>query len=429
MSPDAEVTLTLSALAYGGDALGRLEDGRALFVPFALPGEMVRVRLMEEKRGFARGELLEVLQPSPERIAPRCAHFGACGGCHYQHMPYEPQLNAKRLILAEQLERIGGLRQPPVRETVPSPEPFNYRNHVQFHLTPQGKLGYYTAAPSALRSDDVSRPAHLKVLPIQECHLPEHLLNLVWPQLDFEAMDEIERVGLRLGAGDDVQLILESRDLQPPELSVEDLPISVIHLSQAGTLVLAGSPALVMEVLDRPFRVSAGSFFQVNTRMAGAMVQHVLGSLDERQALTPGSLVVDVYCGVGLFSAFLAPRVGWLIGIEASPFAADDFVLNLDEFDNVALYEAEAEAVLPQIDQRPDAVILDPPRQGIARPALDGLLRLSAPLLVYVSCDPATLARDAKRLQGGGYRLEEVTPFDLFPQTYHIESISLWSKR
>jgi 23S rRNA (uracil1939-C5)-methyltransferase len=162
--------------------------------------------------------------------------------------------------------------------------------------------------------------------------------------------------------------------------------------------------------------------------MAGAMVQHMLECLDERQALTPGSAVVEAYCGVGLFSAFLAPRVSQLTGIEASPFAAEDFVLNLDEFDNVTLYEAEAEAALPQLEERPNVVILDPPRQGVARQAMDGLLRLGAPLLVYVSCDPATLARDGKRLQAGGYRLEEVTPFDLFPQTYHIESISLWSR-
>ncbi len=136
---------------------------------------------------------------------------------------------------------------------------------------------------------------------------------------------------------------------------------------------------------------------------------------------------MDVYCGVGLFSAFIAPRVGRLIGIEASPSAAEDFTANLDEFDHVELYEAPAELVLPELEVQPAAVLVDPPREGIDRRAMDGLLKLRPPVLVYVSCDPSTLARDAKRLHAAGYRLEQVTPFDLFPQTYHIESISCWS--
>lgn len=408
------LNVRLTGFAYGGEALGRLEDGRMVFVPFALPGETVSIRLVEEKRGYARAQLVEVLQASPERISPRCAHFGVCGGCHYQHLPYAAQLAAKTAILRDQLERIGGISEPPLGEIVPSPQPFNYRNHVQFHLSPEGKLGYHLGRSG-------------QVLAIQECHLPDEALNLVWPLLDFETMPEIERIGLRLGAGDDVLLTLESGDPQPPELNVEDLPLSVVHLSQGDALVLAGSQVVTMEVLGRSFVVSAGSFFQVNTAMAGAMVEHVLALLEHHRALGKDKTVVDVYCGVGLFSAFIAPRVGRLIGIEASPSAAEDFTLNLDAFDHVELYEAPAAAVLPRLDVQPAVVVLDPPREGIDRQAMDGLLNLSPPLLLYVSCDPATLARDAKRLVAAGYRLEQVTPFDLFPQTYHIESISCWT--
>jgi 23S rRNA (uracil1939-C5)-methyltransferase len=408
-----ELIVRLTGYAYGGEAMGRLEDGRMVFVPFALPGEKVRIDLIEEKRGYARARLVEVLEASTERIPPRCVHFGVCGGCHYQHLPYIAQLAVKAGILGEQLERIGGISDPPMGEIVAAPEEFNYRNHVQFHLTGEGKLGYHMGRSK-------------QVLAIQECHLPEKLLSQVWPLLDFEAIPEIERISLRLGAGEDVLLALESDDPIPPEMDVEELPVSVVHVSQGEALVMAGSAVVTIEVNGRPFQVSAGSFFQTNTVMAGAMVTHVLSLLEEHQALGEDKTLFDVYCGVGLFSAFIAPRIGRLIGIEASPSATEDFSVNLDEFDHVELYEAPAEAVLPALAERPAAILVDPPREGINKRAMDGLLNLHPPLIVYVSCDPSTLARDAKRLLAAGYRLEQITPFDLFPQTYHIESISCW---
>jgi 23S rRNA (uracil1939-C5)-methyltransferase len=187
---------------------------------------------------------------------------------------------------------------------------------------------------------------------------------------------------------------------------------------------MAGSPAVIFEVLGRPFRVSAGSFFQVNTAMAAATVEHVLAHLPEGSGMT----ILDVYCGVGLFSAFLAPHSSRLIGIEASPSACDDFAVNLDEFDHVELYEAPAEQALTAIQGKPHFILVDPPRAGLERRVMEALLQSGAPRLGYVSCDPATLARDAKRFSQGGYRLEKITPFDLFPQTYHIESISFWKR-
>jgi 23S rRNA (uracil1939-C5)-methyltransferase len=405
--PQETLELTLDALAYGGDALARLPDGRVVFVPFGLPGERVRVRVLSQRRGHLRAELREVLAPSPERVAPRCRHFGACGGCHYQHLPYPAQLAAKTAILRDQLQRLGKIEDPPVREAVASSLEWNYRNHVQFHLDRNGKLGFMEARSGT-------------VLPIRECHLPEMPLDDLWPALQFEPGLGLERVSLRLGA-EEAMLVLESPE--PPELELE-AGLSVIHLRGGEAVVMAGDEALTMVVNARPFRLSAGSFFQVNTAMAGRMVDHLL----ERLSLTPGAAALDVYCGVGLFSAFLAPRAGRLIGVESSPSACEDFVANLDEFDNVELYEGPAEDILPGLDVRPEAAVVDPPRAGLEKGALEALLALGPARLAYVSCDPSTLGRDARRLLDGGYRLVEVTPFDLFPQTYHIESISLFEK-
>ena len=401
----------LASFAFGGEVLGRLPDGRVVFVPFSLPGEKVRIRLVEEKRGYARAELLEVLSTVPDRTTPRCAHFGTCGNCHYQHINYPAQLQAKTAILRDQLERIGRLESPPVLPIVPSPDPYYYRSNIQFHQTREGDLGYLK-----FRS--------MEVFAIAECHLPELPLNQVWPLLDFEPVPGLQRIGLRLGADEDFLLTLESQDPEIPDYLVEEMPVSIVYLSPGNVSVLAGSSYIVMDILDRKFRVSAGSFFQVNTRMAEAMVDHVLANL----SLAETDTIMDIYAGVGLFSAFLAPKVRRLSAIESSPSACEDFAFNLDEFDHVELYQGSAEEVLPALDIHPQVVMVDPPRAGIERKALDGLLALEPETLVYASCDPATLARDARRLVMGGYRLEQVTPFDLFPQTFHIESISFWKR-
>jgi 23S rRNA (uracil1939-C5)-methyltransferase len=398
----------LDKLTYGGDAMGRLPGGRAVFVPFGLPGERVRVRLVEEKKNFARGELLEILEPSPERIAAKCKHFGECGGCHYQNLPYDTQLKAKTEILRDQLQRIAKIENPPVQPMVGSPNPWNYRNHVQFHLTAGGELGYVDAKGKS-------------ILPITECHLPKAPINELWPQLEFEPDAPFERVSLRTGADDDLMLILESDELEAPELELES-GISVVHLTGDDALVMAGEDHIFIQVLEREFQVSAGSFFQVNTPMTEKMIAHLLDKLP-----LPAKTILDVYCGVGLFSAFLASKCERLIGIESLPSACEDFVVNLDEFDNVELYEGAAEEVIPYLDAGQPIVLVDPPRAGVDKRALDGISALAPGFIAYVSCDPSTLARDTARLIAGGYRLVEVTPFDLFPQTYHIESISLFT--
>jgi len=409
-----ELDVTLTTLVYGGDALGRLGDGRAVFVPFCLPGERVRIELVEDKQHFARGRIVQVLEAAPERVAPRCKHYGKCGGCHYQHLSYAGQLRAKAEIVRDQLARIGHIQNPPVAEAIGAASPWNYRNHVQFHLDPDGQLGF-------VRSE--SRPATNAILPIQECHLPDETINGLWPQLAFDGKSGVSRAVIRTGSDDGVMLVLESDVPFVPELEIE-AAISIAHVFGGDVLVQAGEDHIQFRVMGRDFRVSPTSFFQVNQIMAEKMIRHVLACMP-----ASSSTLLDAYCGAGLFSAFLAPRCGRLIGIEASSAACADFAANLDEFDNVELYEDAAERVLPALDIKPDAVLVDPPRAGLERPALDALVRLAPGTIVYVSCDPATLARDAARLVAAGYLLESVTPFDMFPQTYHIESISVFQSK
>lgn len=381
-----DLTLTCTTFTYGGQTLGRLPDGRAVFVPFALPGEQVRVRVVKAKAGYVEAELLTILEPAAARIGPRCRHFTTCGGCHYQHLSYADQLAVKSQILRDQLARLGGLVDPPLRPMVPSPQPWHYRNHMQFHRTDAGHLGLQAAR------------SH-QIVPIQECHLPEPALAAAWQAVGRQGDQQTrrpadrERISLRVGSDGTVQ--------------TED-----------------GGPIRV-QVLDRSFQVSPAAFFQVNTPMAEAMVTHVLAHLP----LGPADQVVDVYCGVGLFSAFLAPRVQRLIGIESSPAALHDFQVNLGGMENVQLRPGLAEKVLPQLKGPVTSLLVDPPRAGLGPPVVDAILRLAPVHLVYVSCDPATLARDARQLVAGGYQVQQITPFDLFPQTYHIESISFWTKQ
>ena len=406
-----EHEVTLTTLTYGGEAMGRLSDGRAVFVPFGLPNERVRVRLTEEKKGFARGEILEISESSPERITPRCIHFSKCGGCHYQSLSYENQLKAKAEILRDQLKRIGKIENPPVQPMIASPAEWNYRNHMQFHLTEDGRVGFVNARGRS-------------VIPISECHLPQAGIQTFWPDLQFETTVGAERISVRVGQDEELMLILESESPETPELEIE-ADISVVHIYDDHGVVIAGQDHLTVSVLEKDFHVSAASFFQVNTKMAGKMVQHLFAILP----VSSDTTLLDVYCGAGLFSKFFASKCKQVIGVESSESACEDFAINLDEFENVELYEGEAEEILPALTGKFDSplyMIVDPPRAGIEKHALDAIINIKPQVIVYVSCDPSTLARDASRLIHAGYQLEEVTPFDLFPQTYHIESISLF---
>ena len=404
--PAVEV-VRIEKMVFGGDGLARLKDGRAVFIPYSLPGEKLKVRITETKKRFARAEILEILEPSKDRISPKCPHFTVCGGCHYQHLPYEKQVRMKEKVFREQLDRIAGIKGEVIRPLVKSPVEWNYRDTVQFHISEAGKPGYQSS-----RSHEV--------VEITECHLPMEPINEVWPLLDLAPYPGLERIDIKAGSDDEILLVFNNNGLDLPTLEL-DLPVSAVNISPYAEIVMAGDNYLLLQVLEKTFSVSAGSFFQVNPLMAAEMVRYVMTEVPFNKETT----VLDVYCGVGLFSAFFAPLVKSVVGIEVSASACQDFVINLDEFENIQLYEGLAEDILPGLDLKPDLVLVDPPRAGLEGAALDAIVDLQPETLVYVSCDPATLARDLSRLQKAGYQVEKITPFDLFPQTYHIESISL----
>jgi len=406
-SPIREVELT--SMAYGGTALGHLSDGRMVFVPYAIEGERVRIAITEEKHHYAKADLIEVIRPAASRITPRCQHFGVCGGCHYQHIDYEQQLTIKAAILRDQLRRIGGFEHLPEVEIYPSPNPWNYRNTFQFHVNHEGQLGFQKAGTT----DTVL---------INECYLGQAPLQDLWKQIELEPNLGIERLTFRCAANDEVMLVIENKSDEIPNLSVEGLPISVVHLSHQEGVVLVGSDHLWMEVHGRLFHLSAGAFFQVNNLVAEKMVDDLLNHLE----LKPSSTVFDVYCGGGLYSAFLAGKVNRLIGIESAIAACHDFEVNLAEFDNVELYEDTAENVLPYLNIKADVILLDPPRDGLTKPVRKAIAAHPPAQLVYISCDPSTLSRDGRYLANAGFRLERLAFFDMFPQTYHIESMSYW---
>jgi 23S rRNA (uracil1939-C5)-methyltransferase len=315
----------------------------------------------------------------------------------------------KREIVVDQLRRIGGIEHPPVQETVPSQQPYGYRNALQFQVNPEGKLGF-----TRLRSHEV--------VPVQECHLPVEAIQQIWKQIELEPGSGVHQVGVRANSDGEVQLILEGDASDLPELSIEELEVSAVHVSQAGKIVLGGAGELWMEVLGKPFRVSAESFFQVNSEMAARLVSEVLSEMGDAHY----PVAMDLYAGVGLFSAFIAGRVNRLIAVESSSSACEDFAMNLDEFENIELYEAQVEQALEYLNVGADLVVADPPRSGLGKKVSAALVEMACKKIVYISCDPATMARDGRALAQGGYRLSRVIPFDLFPQTYHIETLSVW---
>jgi 23S rRNA (uracil1939-C5)-methyltransferase len=402
--------ITLEKLIYGGDALAHLPDGRAVFVPYGLPGERVEIRTTEGRGRSPIGEILRIVTASPDRVQPPCPYFTACGGCHYQHLSYPAQVQAKAAILAEQIRRAAPAVVQPDVKVIPSPLQYAYRNHVQFHLSTEGALGFH-------------RRASKEVIAVDACHLMEPGLAEVFPSLDFGPLPGVERVGLRVGSDGEVQVILEGSPDSLPEVDIEEMPVSVVHLSQAGRIVLAGGEALAIESTGRVYRVSAGAFFQVNNRLAELLSAELVASLP----LTGESRVLELYSGLGFFSTSLAARSGRFAAVESSPYACLDFEYNLAEFD-VELYEAPVERVLPAPPFDPDIIVADPPRSGLSKDALREILRLRPAWFAMISCDPATLGREAKILHQGGYRLRHLVMADMFPQTHHIESLSIWQQ-
>jgi 23S rRNA (uracil1939-C5)-methyltransferase len=431
--------LTIEKLVYGGDGLARtpVSDGRsmAVFVPFVLPGEQVEAELRPEKSGFARAIVDQLIAPSPDRIDSHCPYFRDCGGCHYQHISYERQLQLKSDILRETVRRIAKIEFPEIR-VHPSP-PWNYRNRarLQVRYSPEFQLGYF-------------RFASHEFLPIRECPISSPLINRIIArllELNGLACPDISEIELFADGSDEhllawafadlssdrklLQTWAESLQAELPEIlgitffaknrRSSNIPDSDAESSALRPLVQSGAASLSYRTDQHKYQVSAGAFFQINRYLIDDLVTTVTGN-------DRGELALDLYAGVGLFSSVLAKGFRHNFGVESSRTSHVDFLNNVPA--NVKAVGARVEAYLRGANQkqrplRPDLIVLDPPRTGVGKAAAGSLAKLSAPQIRYVSCDPATLARDLASLMSAGYRIEQVHLFDLFPQTFHIESV------
>lgn len=406
------VEITLDAMAHGGDAIGR-HEGRAVFVPYGIPGERIRAEIVDDRERYARARLVEVLDASPVRVTPPCPFFGPgkCGGCQWQHISTAVQPRIKGLVTLDQLQRIGKIDEPPVLEPIPDEVGWEYRNHALFRVTPDGRLGFLSAG------------SH-QVYPVDDCLIIHPLLGRLFESLDM-TYPELEWMEMRAGtATGELMLLIQAKEEESPSLEV-DFPLSIVQIRHDDAVApLIGLDYILEHVHGREYRISATSFFQVNSRQAGELVDIVMEAL----ALEDHEHVLDAYCGVGLFTTFMAEAAGSVTGIEANPPAVADARHNLADFDNVEILEGAVEEALSEIDATFDAIVVDPPRAGLEPEVVDAIAESGAQRLVYVSCDPATLARDCRRLIRHGYAIEWVQPVDLFPQTYHIENVALLTR-
>ncbi|MDJ0850777.1 MAG: class I SAM-dependent RNA methyltransferase [Myxococcota bacterium] len=372
--------LRIESLAAGGDGVARAPDGRVVFVPFSAPGDRVRVRFEEQRRRFARARVTELVEASPARVEPRCPAFGECGGCSWQHVAYSAQAEAKRGIVVDALERIGGLEVPQV-ELVPCPSPYAYRMRARL-LAEGGRVGYRRRASHALRAVDAC--------PVLVPALEAELARLASRPPPGDGEWELACAGDRVRA---VPLDGRSRD--------------------------AGS--LTLEVAGERLRVSPGVFAQANALLLEPLVERVM------TAVGSGTLAVELFAGAGLFTLPLARRFARVLAVEGFEPAASDLRANL-----AAAGLASAEVVGRRVEEAapslvglsPEVVLLDPPRTGLPAGGVALLVGLAASRVAYLSCDPATLARDLRELCPQGYRLAGVEVFDLFPQTPHVEALA-----
>jgi 23S rRNA (uracil1939-C5)-methyltransferase len=447
MSIDVELT----DLAYGGDAVGRYE-GRVLFVPGGIPGERVRVEVVEERRGHARAELLEILRAAPERVEPEYPLLND-SGCQWQHIAYPAQLIWKAHIVRQLLVRIGKQPDALVHPTLGMPNgvsPWHYRNIALFSVGSNNEVGF-----KLTESHDVQD--------LESCALLHPALDLVYQRVRARLLEKfgdslaemvqgftlrgaVGAVGLN-NTGAPVKAIPALLNIharpgstfdEPQELAQEFMTIAPgivgVVIERVGGRygrVVAGQEFLTDMVHNKRFRVSSDSFFQVNMVQTHILVERVLSMLEP----TRTDVVLDGYSGVGLFSAFLAPRTSRVIAIESQPSAIMDARANatLNNQMNITTLEGTLERLLGQLyyrRERIDLVIVDPPRAGCHPKAIQALQSLAPRLIAYVSCDPSTLARDIASLcSTDRYRLVYAQPLDMFPQTYHIECIALLARK
>ncbi len=369
----------------------------------ALPGELVEIelrwRLPRPERKRARhtppptSHLVRVIEPAAERVAPPCPVFGECGGCQLQHMPYPSQLAWKTQRVAATL-RAAGFADPPVLPMLGAGDPWHYRNHMRFSVNREGQSG-------------LTARGTRRVLPLVNCPIADEHINAALATLANDALPQ-PQVLLRYGTATG-QIVLQPAPTDEQRRRVENLGIEV-H-----------DDAIEEEIAGARFRIRPSSFFQTNSAQANEMARLVRQALPSGRAVT----LVDAYCGVGTFARLLAPGAGRVLAIEESASAIRDARYNLRDVANVEIVQAKVEDILPDITERLDGLVIDPPRAGCQRPVLDALVARRVPHVVYVSCDPDTLARDLAYLclQTGAYRVRSVQPLDMFPQTAHIENV------
>ena len=388
--------MTVEKLVYGGDGLARL-DGRVIFAPFVLPGELVRVKAEREKPGLVHASMLAILEPAASRVAPPCAVFGRCGGCHYQHAAYEGQLAAKRSILEEELRRLGKI-EPPAEIEVVAGEPWGYRNRVQLQVQ-KGRLGYLE-----MRSH--------KMCGIAQCPIASPRINQAIETLNRMLHDPRWPRMVR-----SLELFTDETSVQLNLLET-DRPVAKRFFDWCAENI----DGLVEGALDynRQFRVSRGSFFQVNRFLLDRLVELAVGD-------AAGDSAFDLYAGVGLFAPALARKFRHVTAVESGTGAVRDLQFNAERagLANVRAGARMVEEFLQEQERPADFVLLDPPRAGLGKAVVRRLAELQPRQVALVACDPATLARDLGGLVAAGYRLERMVMVDLFPQTYHLEAIVL----
>ena len=440
------LSLTIDDLAFGGEGVGRA-DGYVVFVPGGLPGDRLRVRLVQVRTRFGRGSIEEVLEPSPQRVEAPCPYFGRCGGCRLQHVAYPAQLAFKSKQVADALERLGGLRDVPLRPIIGAEETFGYRNKMEFTVT---------RARGALVVGLHETERYDSVLDIERCLLQSERMN----GLLAEARAFFAERGLTVyeqDTGEGLLRFLMLREGKHTGELMTNVVTSAPAVSELAPLAQRlqardpGTTSVVMNVNPKKasvavgveehllggrdhiredvggltFRVSANSFFQTNTRQAERLFDLVV----ESTGLTGTETVLDLYSGTGAISLLLARRARWVYGVELAPAAVDDAGANAtaNRITNCTFVSGEVRFVLPALIAKgvtAEVVVADPPRAGFHPKALHALITLGARRIVYVSCNPTTLARDLGELVRGGYRLEWVQPVDMFPHTPHIEAVA-----
>jgi 23S rRNA (uracil1939-C5)-methyltransferase len=401
----AEEVVALHDMAHGGEAVGRLADGRTVFVGGALPGETARVRITESKPRWARGVVAELLSTSPDRVTPACPHFGPCGGCQWQHVALHRQRDFKRSIVIGQLRHVGRVQEElfalvePTR-SVGEADGFGYRNRVSFAVDSQGRSCYHGASSHTL-------------VPIDDCPLLHPLLR-EWHRA-IGTLPGATQLELRAGVRTAQRLALLRGELpaaRQTELREQGIPLRA-----------AGDGEITEMVHTERYRISSKAFFQVNTAGAEALVQLVEEMLDPG----PEDVVLDAYAGVGLFSLPLARKAARVLAVESNPASIRDLRFHA-KGRNIHVVGTPVEEAEAQLPSRLDLVVADPPREGIGGRGLEVLAKRKPRRIVLVACDPASLARDVKGLLAAGYALQRVVPVDLFPHTFHVESVALLTR-